>query len=104
MKLYAASVSEGQSALAQAMHMTVETGQGGDASCVGFTTDQTVADGPLSDLLSTVSYATAVGAWDAPAGSTTTTYKFSWDLPATADNSTQDTTVSADFVFEAQSV
>lgn len=102
-KLYAADVSGGDSALAKALTMTVEQGTGGHAGdCTGFSKTTDVTSGPLSDLLAVGDFGGGLGAWTTGTAPTSTTYRFAWSLPDTAANDTQGQTVSADLVFEAQ--
>jgi hypothetical protein len=73
--------------------MTIEQGTGGSfASCTGFTSETTPAvEGPesLATLATHSSWATSVLPWTKTAGSTTKTYKFSWQFDTSALTQTQ---------------
>jgi hypothetical protein len=61
-----------------------------------------VYDGQLSGLLSATSFADGVGTWAVPAGTTASTYRFSYELDAEAPNTVQEAVAETAFVWEAQ--
>jgi hypothetical protein len=100
-RLYTAA-SEDTAALASQLNLVVERGTGNN-DCSTFTAEgDPVLDGTLADLLPATSFAAGVGSWTADAGTTATTYRFSYELDADAPNTVQEAVATTTFVWEAQ--
>ncbi|MBA2955700.1 hypothetical protein GON03_15290 [Nocardioides sp. MAH-18] len=71
--------------------MSVAEGDGGSfASCNGFVkTGDVFTSTPMSQLFQANSYATAVGGWDVPAGTSTRTYQITWSFDTSGLTQTQ---------------
>lgn len=81
-KGYAVNPIPSPQGLEDHLKFTVKEGTGGTfADCTGFTPQGTVfADLALSTLFQTNSYASAVGGWSVPAGTSSRTYQISWSF------------------------
>jgi hypothetical protein len=89
-------------ALADHLDLVVERGAATD-DCSTFTAEGApVLDGSLSDLMGVTSFADGLGQWNVPAGSTSSTYRFSYELDPAAPNTVQEATAATTFVWEAQ--
>ncbi len=101
-KLYTADQTD-DDALAQHLDMTVERGSLGTAGdCGTFTASSTVHDGSLAGLMALDSFGTGVDAWKPAVGTSSTTYRFTYDLAADAPNTVQQSEAGTTFVWEAQ--
>jgi hypothetical protein len=101
-KLYTDEQADTDS-LAQHLNMTVERGTlGTPGDCGTFTAGTTVHDGTLAGLLALDSFGTGLDDWKPATGTTSTTYRFSYDLAQDAPNTVQSSEVGTTFVWEAQ--
>jgi hypothetical protein len=110
-KLYSADLNSG--GLQDYVKVKIEQGTGGSfGDCTGFTAADPVveeASQSLTDLSAHGSWATAILPFNAPAGSTTKTYKFSWvfdvgTLPQDQIDALQGHAASIDFEWELQNL
>ena len=99
-RLYTAASSAG-GPLADALDVTVEQGAATD-DCDALVTEGAAVTGSLSELQAKTSWADGVAPWDVPAGGGERTYRVSWELPASADNTVQDSSAATSFVWELQ--
>lgn len=107
-KLYASNVSS-TNALGNYIDLTITQGTSTSSSfgdCGTFTpatSNATVYSGTLSGLSTSSSYASGLGSW-APTGASAETrvYKFTYSIDAAAPNTTQNSSATAGFTWEAQ--
>lgn len=101
-QLYTADQSDDDT-LAQHLGMTVERGSLGTASdCSTFTATSTVHEGTLAELMELDSFGTGVDGWKPTVGTSSTTYRFTYDLDQGTPNTAQQSEAGATFVWEAQ--
>ncbi len=101
-KLYADEQTD-DDALAQYLGMQVERGSLGTAGdCSTFTATATVHDGTLAEFMAHDAFGTGLDSWKPATGSTSTTYRFSYDLSEDAPNTVQSSEAGTTFVWEAQ--
>lgn len=101
-KLYTADQTDDDT-LAQYLGMTVERGDLATAGdCSTFTATSTVHDGTLAGLMALDSFGTGVDDWKPAVGTSSATYRFTYDLDASTPNTAQQSEVATTFVWEAQ--
>jgi hypothetical protein len=101
-KLYTADQTD-PSDIGQYLGMTVERGTlGTPGDCSTFTAGSTVHDGTLAELMDTDAFGSGVDDWQPAVGTTSTTYRFSYDLDDATPNTAQESEVGTTFVWEAQ--
>lgn len=90
---------DGSAALAAELDLTVEQGTGGEfGDCTGFA-GTVIFDGTLAGFdTAHTNYGNGAGTWDPSSTPESQTYRFTVELPSTADNSAQGQTIT-DLVF-----
>lgn len=100
-KLYGSGLTTTKG-LATALNLTIEQGSGTAADCTNFVeAGADVYSGTLAGFTFD-SFATGRGDWAPAAGLQKRTYRFSYSLPPTADNTVQGGTAAITFLWEVQ--
>lgn len=105
-RMYTAEASD-PGDLGERVGFWIEEGTGGTSSgCESFVPTRMLFSGTLASLIAQVdSYASGLGTWSAaPGGDTTRTYRFTWALDPTSDETLVDESVSATVVWESRQV
>lgn len=102
-RMYASGVQDTK-ALGTAIRLHVERGDlATSGDCSTMTNATPVFDGTLAGFSANPDFGAGVGEWKSGTTPTTTTYRISYTVEPSADNTMQEATANASFVWEAQS-